>query len=342
VIFEKFRNFADAIPNAFLVINPRDSAIIDVNVSACRTLGKTRPELVGQLLTTLTEADEERLLAYLRLCASSISPLPGSLVFRDVAEPINAWRVDGFALQGQMQAGVLLELRGQQMANAAFRLLNDRVSELTTEVGRRKVAEEHQELLINELNHRVKNMLAVVQSICTLTLRNSGVEAPTRALLDSRLTALAGSHDLLTREHWTGADLGDVITQALIPFRLAGQAHRISIAGQPIHLRPKQAVALGMVLHELATNALKYGALSNGIGSINVNWTEHNSMIQLKWEESGGPTVAKPTHKGFGSRLIERSFPSEIHGSVKVSYDPAGLVCEIDIPSARGTSGESS
>lgn len=194
----------------------------------------------------------------------------------------------------------------------------------------RKHAEQQRTLLINELNHRVKNTLATVQSLAAQSLRGrGGVDA--RQRFEARLSALALAHDLLTVEGWRGAALGDVVERAVSPFRAGDD--RIEIRGAAVRLSPKQALAISMALHELGTNALKYGALSNRGGRVRIGWQAtnpaSNALIELVWDESGGPPVAPPARKGFGSRLLERNLARELGGPTTIEYRPVGLICRI-------------
>ncbi len=201
-----------------------------------------------------------------------------------------------------------------------------------------KLAEEHQLLLIHELNHRVKNTLATVQSIAGQSLRRlEGEEADAaRAAFEARLLALARVHDVLTRESWEGAELGTVVADAIRPLEAGdGQRSRFGISGPALRLPPRLALSIAMALHELGTNAVKYGALSREGGTVDITWTvrrEDEIRLHLRWTESGGPPVVKPTRTGFGSRLIERSLARELAGEVQLLFAPSGVVCTIEAP----------
>lgn len=209
-----------------------------------------------------------------------------------------------------------------------------RVIGTAIDITARKQMEEHRTLLINELNHRVKNTLATVQSFASQTLRNAKSMADARAIFDSRLVALGKAHDVLTRQNWEGADLREVVDQALHPYRTAQD--RVTIRGPDVRLSARQALALSMALHELATNAAKYGALSNDAGRIEVKWqlapSNGSGELDLTWTEEGGPPVAPPKRKGFGSRLIERNLASELSGEARLEYRPAGVVANVRTP----------
>jgi PAS domain S-box-containing protein len=193
--------------------------------------------------------------------------------------------------------------------------------------------------LIDELNHRVKNTLSVVQSIVWQALRSAPDPKVAREAIESRLFALSRSHDLLTRENWNGAVLCQVISEALQPFTRADST-RITLIGEIVRFPPKTALALSVVFNELGTNALKYGALSNAEGMVRIAWNileaPGDRRLILKWEETGGPSVKPPSHKGFGSNAIERGLTHEFGADVLLDYRPDGLVCTIDIPAPDG------
>jgi PAS domain S-box-containing protein len=205
------------------------------------------------------------------------------------------------------------------------------------DISAEKKAQEHQRLLINELNHRVKNTLATVQSITSQTLRNAATAQGAKDALEGRLLALSRTHDVLTRENWESAELREIVAQAVEPYRGHGK-DRFHLEGPWVRLQPRMALALAMALQELATNAVKYGALSNAAGTIRINWKVVNlqspARLQLQWEESGGPTVVAPTRRGFGTRLIERSLAQDLDGEVQIEFVPAGVVCTVDAPIA--------
>ena len=153
--------------------------------------------------------------------------------------------------------------------------------------------------------------------------------------------ALSRSHDLLTRENWDGAGLLDLVNEAMAPFGVAnGRTERFVIAGKNIRLLPNVTLALGIAFHELATNAVKYGAFSNEAGSILLAWTieprPEGDRLILRWQEKDGPPVTPPTRKGFGSRVIERGLPHELEGTVNLDYQVDGVVCTINIPAPHG------
>lgn len=197
----------------------------------------------------------------------------------------------------------------------------------------REEAEKARELLVAELNHRVKNTLAVVQGIAHKTFKGSGIPpGPVRAFED-RLVTLSRAHNLLTQANWESASLEQLATLTLDVN--GANSERVAIAGPSILLPPKEAVSIAMALHELSTNAIKYGSLSNEAGRVTLEWSKSdgpNPRIELNWTESGGPRVATPTRRGFGSFLLERTLAQDLDGEVTVSFEPEGLTCVIRAP----------
>ncbi|MCP3397986.1 sensor histidine kinase [Bradyrhizobium sp. CCGB20] len=185
-------------------------------------------------------------------------------------------------------------------------------------------------LLIDELNHRVKNTLALMQAIAVQTFRSSSREERTK--FEGRLGALAEAHNLLSQEKWAGSELRDVIVRVLQPFLLSNP-DRIRMAGPAVPLSPRLAVVLSMIVHEIATNAAKYGALSNEAGRVTLEWEviadTPKPRLRLIWSEIGGPPVTAPVQRGFGSRLIERSARDQLGGEATVDFLPRGVVCTV-------------
>ncbi|QOG23627.1 MULTISPECIES: sensor histidine kinase [Bradyrhizobium] len=185
-------------------------------------------------------------------------------------------------------------------------------------------------LLIEELNHRVKNTLALMQAIAVQTFRSASRDERTK--FEGRLGALAEAHNLLSQEKWAGSELREVIARALQPFLLSNP-DRIRMAGPAVPLSPRLAVVLSMIVHEIATNAAKYGALSNETGRVTLDWEviadTPKPRLRLIWTEIGGPPVTEPVRRGFGSRLIERSARDQLGGEATVDFLPRGVVCTI-------------
>jgi PAS domain S-box-containing protein len=198
----------------------------------------------------------------------------------------------------------------------------------TEDIHERKVAEEHQRLLINELNHRVKNTLATVQAIAFQTLKGDIPLGEARSRFEARLLALSNAHNLLTEQNWDGAPLDRIVADSIQP--LAGEQERIDIEGQPLWVAPRPALALALALHELSTNALKYGSLSSEQGRVAISWSTEGDGLRLQWKESGGPAVAEPNRRGFGSRLVEKGLTADLGGNATLHFEPDGLCCIIE------------
>jgi two-component sensor histidine kinase len=191
--------------------------------------------------------------------------------------------------------------------------------------------------LLDELNHRTQNTLATVLAIAGQTL-NGMVDAETMAKFEGRILALSKTHGLLGAAGWVSVGLRNVLDEILGPLGLnERQPGRFSIAGDDIRLPPKETLSLAIVFHELAANAMKYGALSNETaGHVDVDWQieagQQGEQMRLRWQESGGPPVEPPSQMGFGSRLIERGLAQDLNGEVHLSYEPSGVTCQIIMP----------
>jgi PAS domain S-box-containing protein len=188
-----------------------------------------------------------------------------------------------------------------------------------------KRAEELQRLLADELNHRVKNTMATIQSIAVQSLRGAADLASARTAVEARIMSLAGAHDLLTSRSWSGADVVEVVRRAVAPFA----ASRIAADGPSADLSPKQALALSLALHELATNAAKHGALSRPEGRVELRWHARDGQLVLSWRESGGPPVVAPSRRGFGSRLLQDGLSRDLDGETRLEFAADGVRCAI-------------
>ena len=213
-----------------------------------------------------------------------------------------------------------------------------RITGVSLDITARKSADERQRLLLDELNHRVKNTLATVQSIAIQTRRTADSASFEEAFL-SRIAALGQAHDLLTEVSWDGAALKDVIARTLAPYAADGQADRIDLSGPNVRLGPNAAVSLTMAFHELATNAGKYGSLSVVAGRVSVAWSVDSlsdpTVVEIDWRETGGPPVSQPSRRGFGSRLVETGLAREFDGRVELTFAPEGLWCHMHLPLSR-------
>ncbi|GLK76646.1 hypothetical protein GCM10008171_19000 [Methylopila jiangsuensis] len=203
---------------------------------------------------------------------------------------------------------------------------------VTADVSERREAERMRSLLLAELNHRVKNNLATVQALARQTQRSAVDLDDFQATFNARLMALSRAHDLLMRETWSSAQLGELAAVTLAPFGIA--AGRVTVGGDPVRLSPTAAVTMTMALHELASNAQKYGALSVPNGEVALGWAigDDGRRLEMAWRESGGPQVNEPARRGYGCRLIERGIVQELGGEARIDFAPDGVACTLLVP----------
>ncbi len=198
------------------------------------------------------------------------------------------------------------------------------------DVTERKEAEERVTLLAREVDHRANNLLTVV--LGTVQLSQAPTAESLRAVLSGRIAALGRAHQLLSEARWEGADLRRLVEEELLVFSL-GEATRVRLSGPEVALSPAAAQALAMALHELATNAAKYGSLSKPEGRVAVTWTRSDTgALDLRWEESGGPPVAKPSRRGLGTTMLARALAGSLGGSSRIDWRPEGVACELHLP----------
>ncbi len=191
-----------------------------------------------------------------------------------------------------------------------------------------------QEVVIRELHHRVKNTLAIASAITSQSLKTANSLEEAAKTIGDRLLALGTAQDLLIRERWTGAGCRTLIENAVKAFQ-SKSLDQFEINGENIAISAGPAMSLSMVIHELCTNATKYGALSVSGGRVSIEWTtseDNPKRFLLHWKESGGPPVQEPSRKSFGSRLIEQALPGQLKGEARLRFDPSGLSCEVNIP----------
>ena len=293
----------------------RDGRILRVNQAHCRLMGRSRDDLVGRKFVETTHADDR--------------DRDWDLFRRQVEGEYQIYTIEKRHVRGDGTAG-WARVSSTAVRDGAGRFLYAvRVVEDITE---RKRAEIRQKLLVDELNHRVKNTLATVQSLAWQSLRQDQAPQDARECFESRLIALSRTHDLLNRSSWEGATLKEVLDIELDPYRSDGGS-RIVLRGPELRLSPRTTLALGLLFHELATNAAKYGALSVPEGRVEVSWdVTGTGPLRIEWREVGGPPVRPPERTGFGSRLAERTVARELGGRVRFDFEPAGLRCVLEIP----------
>lgn len=304
----RYQAIVDTAVDAIVVIDEH-GVISDFNPAAERLFGYVATEVAGRNVKLLMpaphhEAHDGYLSRYL---------MTGERRIIGIGRQVEGLRKDGttFPLElsvAEWWAG------GQRFFTGIMRDITERTR-----------AEELQRLMVNELNHRVKNTLATVQAVAGQTLRNASDMDEARLSLTSRLIALARGHDVLTRESWGGADLTDIVESAVA----AGDRSRFEIAGPHARLSPKAVLALSMSLHELFTNAAKYGALSVDSGRVSIRWIRDDEHLTLVWRERDGPKVALPHRRGFGSRMIE-ALARDLNGSARQEFLPDGVTCTIE------------
>lgn len=292
-----------------------DGIVATWNKGAERLFGYTAEEMIGQPIVILIPADrqdeEPQILARIR----------------------RGERVETYETVRRRKDGSLVDvaLTVSPVRNAEGKIVG--ASKIARDITERKQALEYQKLLVREIKHRIKNSLATVQAIARQTLKSASpadIEA-----FAGRLQALAASHDLLTAENLNRARLDELVARSLIAFDDI-EADRFAIDGQSgVWIDAERVSRLTMVLHELATNAVKHGALSNPTGTVTISWRTRNSedgpRLELDWLEQGGPPVTLPERTGFGSSLIEQALKSET-SHVSVDYDPGGLRARFDLP----------
>ena len=304
----RMRTVLEAVSDGFYAANPEWRLTL-FNRAAEEHFDRTREDVLGQLLW------------------DALPELVGSPVEAAIRRTMAERTPARLEMESVVRPGRFVEIRTAPKENGGVAISFSDVTE-------RKLAERHRELLVNELNHRVKNTLAVVQSIAVQSFKDERVPDAARRAFEGRLLALSDAHSLLTRENWESAQLRSIVDNALRPFG----AHRFAFDGPDIRVSPKAAVSLALALHELCTNAAKYGALSNEEGRIRIRCSVEGTDLpafRMRWEEQGGPPVAPPTGRGFGSRLIERGLAAEIGGRVTLRYAATGVTCEIETPLAN-------
>lgn len=225
-------------------------------------------------------------------------------------------------LRAKVRVFVDLYIKTRALARVNDRL-EQRVAERTAQL---ETAIERQELLAREVDHRARNALAVIQSLVALTPSDDGKRFAES--IKGRIRAMALAHNLLSESRWSGADLLSLVNEELAPYG----SERVRIAGDPVSIAPAAAQNLALVLHELATNAAKYGALKQADGSLTVSWKLSEGELQLEWTEAGSVDVVKPSHVGFGSRVIQASIETHLRGAIDRRWRPDGLDCVIRLP----------
>ena len=322
---EQEQRFAATYEHAAIGISEvaPDGRFLRVNEAICAITGRSREHLLSSWLFRYThpdDADPDR--------EGFRKQVVGELEFYSVEKRLV--RPDGRAIWVSVRSSPVRGTRGDLLY----------VVRVVQDISERKIAERRQKLLIDELNHRVKNTLATVQSLAAQTARAAPSPTLFRERFEGRLTALSKAHDQLTMRHWENAELRALLTASLAPH--AGTApNRIVLRGEDLVLRPRAVLTLAMAFHELTTNAAKYGALSVPGGRVEIAWRPveegGRTLLCIDWREEGGPPTAPPKRRGFGSRLIEGSIAAELGGRARIDYTPTGVRCEMTMPMEMAT-----
>ncbi len=307
---ERFRRIFEQASDLIITAD-LDQVINDCNPSAAAAVGLTRQEAIGRPISEfISPEDFEQTTSMLRQKLEAGGTTRYDVRVRSSSGDWLNWEINSGLTYAEDGTPVGLHVLGR-------------------DVTERKRAEEHQRLLLNELNHRVKNTLAVVQSIAHQTLRQGNVSDDVRQALEGRLAALSAAHNVLTRESWTAASMREIVGDAVAPFCSDG---RCRIDGPELRLNPRAAVSIALAVHELATNASKYGGLSSDTGRVEVEWKVEGDRLSFTWREAGGPPVSIPSKRGFGTRMIERGLASDLNGVVTLDFRPEGLAFAVVCP----------
>jgi len=308
---ELLRTIMDTAPG-MIFAKDLDGRMLIASASVLDLFGKSWPDIRGRTVQEFMDDSAQ---------AATVTATDERIMAAGVPEVVeeNVGKNDG-------QARVWLSTK-TPLRNAKGDVIG--IIGVSVEITALKRIEDRLHLMVHELNHRVKNTLATVQAIAGQTLRRA--EPALHQTLEDRLMALAAAHDVLTREGWEGADLNEIVAAALAPYGV-GEDGRFHFSGPPLRLVPRAALALSMGLHELATNAVKYGALSSDAGRVDVRWIVAGQQLRLTWSERGGPPVTPPERYGFGTRLIERSVARDLVGTASIEFATDGVMCVIEAP----------
>ena len=285
-----------------------DQVITECNPAAAAALGVARSEVLGRSIAAFVSSEDLALTREM------------------LGQKINKGGTTRYELRvrGSDEQQLFWEINSGLTYDEECRPVGIHV--VARDVTARKKWEHHQRLLVAELNHRVKNTLSIVQSLAHQTFTPNSPPTESIARYEGRLTALARTHNLLTRENWEAAFVDEVIREAVLPFC---PAERCILEGPAFRIPPQAAVSLSLAIHELATNAAKYGALSVAEGRVQVCWETNARNLKLVWMERDGPPVDQPTKTGFGTRLIKRALAADLRASVRLEFERQGLVCEV-------------
>jgi PAS domain S-box-containing protein len=309
---EQLRSLASIVETSddAIVSKNLDGIITSWNSAAERIFGYTADEAIGQPITIVIPEDrhheEREILTRIR----------------------RGERIDHFETVRRHKHGalIIISLTVSPVKNSEGKVVG--ASKIARDITEQKRTQDHIATLAREAEHRSKNMLATVQAAVHLSQANT--PEGLKQAIEGRIQSLANVHSLFVKTRWIGADLSTIATQELAPYS-ENDKERILIAGPPILLEPNAAQAIAITLHELATNAAKYGALSVANGHVDLKWShEADGRLHMLWTETGGPKVQEPTRKGFGGRIIEQMIP-QLKGNTRFDWRPQGLICELTL-----------
>jgi PAS domain S-box-containing protein len=320
---QRFRLLVENVQEYALVQTDPEGNLTSWNPGAERLFGYSSAEIVGRSFSRLLTVEDQQAGVFNQELAC---------VLNGAGQRDERWlvRKDGSHFWAQSITEPVHEEAGRLLG--VVKVIRDETE--------RKRSEERQALLMSELNHRVKNTLATVQAIASQTLRGAADPRQFVEKFKARLQALSRAHNVLTRRNWESADVTDLVRDQLA---MDGDVDRITVHGPAALLTPQSAVALSLVLHELGTNARKYGALAAPTGHLDVHWHvgAPEPMLHIEWAETGGPLVAEPQRRGFGTMLIEKSLGG-VGGSAELRFNVEGLQCAIQVPLSPKNNGNTS
>ena len=310
---ERFAKAFNAAAHPMSITTLKEGRYVDINLAGLRASGLTREQVIGRTVEELgfyADPDSQRLVRELLEKQGHFTDLETVLSGRNGSRTY-------------LLSGALVELRGDQCLMVS-----------ALDITERKKAEEEIRLLMHEVNHRANNLLAVIQAIARQTV-DSGDPRTYAERLSQRIAGIAASNNLLVSGNWHGVALTRLIESQLAPFAESGP--RLSVGGPSVKLAPAAAQAVGMALHELATNAAKYGALSSDGGRIRIAWSitgdsDADRVFSLGWSEQGGPPVEQPERRGFGTTVIERMVSGTLGGKATLEFAPSGVIWTFACP----------
>lgn len=312
----RYRTLVEHAPEAIVVFDTEVARFVDVNAVACTLFKMSRDELLqSDPISRSPEFQPDG-----RRSSDRVSELFAATL--DGETPVFEWTHED-AMGNQIPC----EVRLVRLPSSQGVLIRGSV----TDISERKAIEARQTLMLRELDHRVKNNLAIIQTLFDQSLNDAHSLAECRVAFSGRIQAMAKTHEALAAEHWTGINLDRTLRMVLDPYITTKD--RITISGADVSLTSRMANPFGLAVHELATNAAKYGSLSSADGCVDVKWScDEDDSIRLHWTERGGPNVSPPGEAGFGLRLVKGLVEHQLGGQVNLAFESDGLVCDMVVP----------